>query len=69
MVTVGLVILQLTNLILLYYLYQELQARETYLALEIAEIENYLVNHDIEIKEQIKKIPKEITIKNVLKLP
>lgn len=69
MVTVGLVILQLTNLILLYYLYQELQARETYLTLEIAEIENYLVNHDIEIKEQIKKIPKEITIKNYLKIP
>ena len=37
--------------------------------MEIAEIERYLVDHDIEIKKQIKAIPKEITIKNYLKIP
>lgn len=66
---VVLVILQLINLGLVYYLYQELKTREEQFIKEIAEIENYLVNHDITIKEQIKKIPKEITIKNYLKIP
>ena len=36
---------------------------------EITGIESYLVNHDAAIREHIKKIPKEIAIKNYLKIP
>ena len=64
-----LVVLALINLGLVYRLYQELKTSEQRFMKEITGIENYLVNHDIAIKEQIKKIPKEIAIKNYLKIP
>ena len=66
---VVLVVLALINLGLVYRLYQELKANEQRFMEEITGIESYLVNHDIAIKEQIKKIPKEIAIKNYLKIP
>lgn len=64
-----LVVLALINLGLVYRLYQELKASEQRFMEEITGIEIYLANHDITIKEQIKKIPKEIAIKNYLKIP
>ena len=66
---VVLVILALINLGLVYRLYQELKTSEQRLIEEITGIESYLVNHDAAIREQIKKIPKEIAIKNYLKIP
>ena len=64
-----LVILALINLGLVYRLYQELKTSEQRFMEEINGIESYLVNHDTAIREQIKKIPKEIAIKNYLKIP
>lgn len=64
-----LVVLALINLGLVYRLYQELKTSEQRFTEEITRIESYLVNHDAAIREQIKKIPKEIAIKNYLKIP
>ena len=64
-----LVVLALINLGLVYRLYQELKTSEQRFMEEITVIENYLINHDAAIREQIKKIPKEIAIKNYLKIP
>lgn len=64
-----LVVLALINLGLVYRLYQELKTSEQHFIEEITVIESYLVNHDAAIREQIKKIPKEIAIKNYLKIP
>ena len=64
-----LVVLALINLGLVYRLYQELKTSEQRFMEEINEIESYLVNHDAAIREQIKRIPKEIAIKNYLKIP
>lgn len=66
---VVLVVLALINLGLVYRLYQELKTSEQHFMEEITGIESYLVNHDAAIREQIKKIPKEIAIKNYLKIP
>lgn len=66
---VVLVVLALFNIGLVYYLRKELKNREEWLIKELSGIESYLVSHDLAIKEKIKNIPKEITIKNVLKLP
>ena len=66
---VVLVVLALINLGLVYRLYQELKTSEQRFMEEINGIESYLVNHDATIREQIKKIPKEIAIKNYLKIP
>ena len=64
-----LVVLALINLGLVYRLYQELKTSEQHFIEEITVIESYLINHDAAIREQIKKIPKEIAIKNYLKIP
>lgn len=64
-----LVVLALINLGLVYRLYQELKTSEQRFMEEITRVESYLANHDIAMQEQIKKIPKEIAIKNYLKIP
>lgn len=66
---VVLVVLALINLGLVYRLYQELKTSEQRFMEEITGIESYLINHDAAIREKIKKIPKEIAIKNYLKIP
>ena len=67
MVVLG--VLALFNIGLVYFLYRDLQKHEQRLMEELLGIESYLVDHDTETIKQIKKIPKEITVKNVLKLP
>lgn len=64
-----LVVLALINIILVIWLYNELKERFYVIQELILMTERSLLNSDIEIEQKIKKIPKEIAIKNYLKIP
>lgn len=69
MVTVVLVILILINISLTYYLYWELKETEIDLLKSNIEIISIIEKDSLNIEKRIKEIPKEMIIKNYLKLP
>lgn len=69
MVTVVLVILILINIGLTYYLYWELKETEIDLLKSNIEIISIIEKDSLNIEKKIKEIPKEITVKNYLKIP
>ena len=64
-----LIILALINILLVIWLYTELKERFYTIQELILTTERSLLNSDIEIEQKIKNLPKEIVIKNVLKIP
>lgn len=54
---------------LVIWLYDKLKERFYIIQELILMTERSLLNSDIEIEQKIKKIPKEIAIKNYLKIP
>jgi hypothetical protein len=62
-------LLALTNIILVVWLYNELKERFYVIQELILMTERSLLNSDIEIEQKIKNIPKEMIIKNYLKIP
>ena len=54
---------------LVIWLYDKLKERFYVIQELILMTERSLLDSDIEIEQKIKKIPKEITIKNYLKIP
>lgn len=69
MVWVALGIQALINIILVIWLYAKLKERFYTIQELILMTERSLLNSDIEIEQKIKSLPKEIVIKNVLKIP
>lgn len=64
-----LIILALINILLVIWLYTEFKERFYTIQELILMTERSLLNSDIEIEQKIKSLPKEIVIKNVLKIP
>ena len=69
MVWAALGLLALTNIILVIWLYNELKERFYVIQELILMTERSLLNSDLQIEKKIKSIPKEMIIKNVLKIP
>lgn len=69
MVWVALGILALIDICIVTFLYQELKKAELTLMQSLLEISKTTVASSESLKREIKSIPKEIVIKNVLKIP
>ena len=71
MVVLG--VLALFNIGLVYYMFRELKNHQNVVMELVIKAEGSLYSQNNEtlekLSKQIKKIPKEITVKNVLKLP
>ena len=70
---VVLVVLALFNIGLVYYMFKELKNHQNVVMELVITAEKSLYSQNNEtlekLSKQIKQIPKEITVKNVLKLP
>ena len=70
---VVLVVLALFNIGLVYYMFRELKNHQNVVMELVIKAEGSLYSQNKEtlekLSKQIKQIPKEITVKNVLKLP
>ena len=69
MVWVALGLLALIDIWVVTFLYQELKKSELTLMQSLLEISKTTVACSESLKREIKNIPKEIVVKNVLKIP